>query len=123
MSKTFFPTVDKIKFEGKESKNPFAFKYYDENRVVAGKTLKDHFRFAIAYWHTFCGTGNDPFGPAPKFSHGTVLPMPSSAPRTKWMRRLSSSLKSVRRSTASTTLMWWTKEAQSTNRKNANKPW
>ena len=66
MSKTFFPTVNKIKYEGKESKNPFAFKYYDENRIVAGKSMKDHFRFAIAYWHTFCGTGNDPFGPGTK---------------------------------------------------------
>ncbi len=66
MSKTFFPTVNKIKYEGKESKNPFAFKYYDENRIVAGKSMKDHFRFAVAYWHTFCGTGNDPFGPGTK---------------------------------------------------------
>jgi xylose isomerase len=63
MSKTYFPTIEKIKFEGKGSKNPFAFKYYDENRVVAGKTMKEHFKFAIAYWHTFCATGADPFGP------------------------------------------------------------
>lgn len=63
MSKTYFPTIEKIKFEGKGSKNPFAFKYYDENRVVASKTMKDHFKFAIAYWHTFCATGADPFGP------------------------------------------------------------
>ncbi len=48
--------------KGPVSKNPLAFKYYDENKVVAGKTLKDHFRFAVAYWHSFCGTGNDPFG-------------------------------------------------------------
>lgn len=61
--KKFFPSVENIKFEGKQSKNPFAFKYYDENKVVNGKSLKDHFRFAVAYWHTFCGTGNDPFGP------------------------------------------------------------
>ena len=40
-----------------------AFKFYDENRVVAGKTMKEHFRFAIAYWHSFNGTGGDPFGP------------------------------------------------------------
>ena len=67
MSKTYFSTIDKIKFEGKESTNPFAFKYYDENRVVmGGKTMKDYFRFAIAYWHTFCGTGNDLFGPGTK---------------------------------------------------------
>ncbi len=67
MSKSYFPTVGKIKYEGKESNNPFSFKYYDENRVVTGgKTMKEYFRFAIAYWHTFCGTGNDPFGPGTK---------------------------------------------------------
>src|SRR5690554_1894765 len=63
MSKTYFPNIEKIKFEGRESKNPLAFKFYDENRVIAGKTMKDHFRFGIAYWHSFCATGNDPFGP------------------------------------------------------------
>ncbi len=61
--KTYFPGIGKIKYEGKESDNPLAFKYYDENRKVAGKTLKEHLRFAVAYWHTFCGTGGDPFGP------------------------------------------------------------
>jgi xylose isomerase len=67
MSNAFFPTINKIKYEGKESTNPFAFKYYDENqKVVGGKTMKEYFRFAIAYWHTFCGTGNDPFGPGTK---------------------------------------------------------
>ncbi|UCS95237.1 xylose isomerase [Echinicola marina] len=63
MSKTYFPEIDKIKFEGKDSKNPFAFKYYDEQKVVAGKTMKEHFKFAIAYWHSFNATGDDPFGP------------------------------------------------------------
>ncbi len=60
--KEFFKGIGKISFEGKESDNPFAFKYYDENKVVAGKTMKEHFKFAIAYWHTFTGTGGDPFG-------------------------------------------------------------
>lgn len=63
MSDLFFPEIDKIKFEGKDSNNPLAFKYYDENRVIGGKSMKEHFRFAIAYWHSFCATGNDPFGP------------------------------------------------------------
>ncbi|MCC5936564.1 MAG: xylose isomerase [Lunatimonas sp.] len=63
MSKTYFPNIEKIKYEGKDSKNLLSFKYYDENRVIGGKTMKEHFRFAIAYWHSFCGTGNDPFGP------------------------------------------------------------
>jgi len=61
--KEYFPGISQIKYEGPDSKNPLAFKYYDENKVVAGKTMKDFFRFAIAYWHTFCGTGEDPFGP------------------------------------------------------------
>ena len=61
--KEYFPGIGKIKFEGRDSDNPLAFKFYDENKVVAGKTMKEHMRFAIAYWHTFCGTGEDPFGP------------------------------------------------------------
>ncbi len=62
-NKEYFKGIDQIKFEGPESRNPMAFKWYDENKVVAGKTMKDHLRFAVAYWHTFCGTGGDPFGP------------------------------------------------------------
>ena len=61
--KEYFPGIGKIKFEGRESDNLLAFKFYDENRVIAGKTMKEHLRFAVAYWHTFCGTGEDPFGP------------------------------------------------------------
>ena len=61
-AKEYFPGISKIQYEGPQSNNPLAFKYYDENKVVAGKPMKDHFRFAIAYWHTFCGTGADPFG-------------------------------------------------------------
>ncbi len=60
--KEYFKGIDKISYEGNKSDNPFAFKYYDENKLIAGKTMKDHFRFAVAYWHTFCGTGADPFG-------------------------------------------------------------
>ena len=62
----YFPGIGKIKYEGRDSDNPLAFKFYDENKVVAGKTMKEHLRFAIAYWHTFCGTGDDPFGPGTK---------------------------------------------------------
>lgn len=65
-NKEYFPGIGKIKFEGKESKNPLAFRYYDENKVVAGKTMKEHFRFAMAYWHTLCGNGGDPFGSGTK---------------------------------------------------------
>ena len=62
-TKTYFKGIDKIKFEGKESDNPLAFKYYNPDQVVAGKTMSEHFKFAVAYWHTFCGQGADPFGP------------------------------------------------------------
>lgn len=60
--KEYFKGIGKIPFEGSESSNPLAFKFYDEKKVVAGKTMKDHFRFAIAYWHSFGANGNDPFG-------------------------------------------------------------
>ncbi|MEX0719102.1 MAG: xylose isomerase [Balneolaceae bacterium] len=60
--KEYFEGTGKIEFEGPASDNPLSFKYYDENKVVAGKTMKEHFRFAVAYWHTFCDAGTDPFG-------------------------------------------------------------
>ena len=66
-NKEYFPGIGKIQFEGKESKNPLAFRYYEANRIVGGKTLKDHLRFAMAYWHTLCATGGDPFGPGTKY--------------------------------------------------------
>ena len=61
--KEYFKGIGAIKYEGKESHNPLAFKFYNPDQVVAGKMMKDHFKFAVAYWHTFCGTGADPFGP------------------------------------------------------------
>jgi xylose isomerase len=61
--KEYFPGIGKIKFEGVESRNPLAFKWYDETRVINGKSMKEYLRFAVAYWHTFCGDGGDPFGP------------------------------------------------------------
>ncbi len=63
MSNTYFSNIGKIPFEGKDSDNPLAFRFYDESKMIAGKTMKEHFKFAIAYWHSFCGTGGDPFGP------------------------------------------------------------
>lgn len=60
----FFKGIGQIKFEGLESDNPLAFRWYDANRVVAGKTMKEHFKFACAYWHSFNGNGSDPFGGA-----------------------------------------------------------
>ncbi|MCL6296429.1 xylose isomerase [Jejuia spongiicola] len=63
---TYFPKINKIKFEGRHSKNPLSFKWYDENQVINGKTMKAHLKFAVSYWHTFCGEGGDPFGPGTK---------------------------------------------------------
>jgi len=63
----YFPGIDQIQFEGRESDNPLAYKTYYPSRIVAGKTMEEHLRFAVCYWHTFCATGADPFGP------GTVV--------------------------------------------------
>ena len=62
MAKEYFPEIGKIQFEGPESKNPMAFHYYDAERVVAGKTMKEWMRFAMAWWHTLCAEGGDQFG-------------------------------------------------------------
>jgi len=58
-----FPGIEKIQYEGPSSKNPLAFRHYNEDEVVEGKSMKDHMRFSVVYWHTFRGTGSDPFGP------------------------------------------------------------
>ena len=60
--KEFFPTVGEVRYEGKESKNPLAFRWYDAEKVVMGKKMKDWLRFSMAYWHTLCAGGSDPFG-------------------------------------------------------------
>ena len=62
-NKEYYKGVGSIQFEGKASDNPFAYKYYNPDQIVAGKTMRDHFKFAIAYWHSLCGQGGDPFGP------------------------------------------------------------
>ncbi len=59
----YFKDIGPIRYEGLESDNPLCFRWYDENRVVGGKTLKEHLRFACAYWHSFVNEGSDPFGP------------------------------------------------------------
>ena len=58
----YFQDIPPIKFEGKDSKNPLAFKYYQADRKILGKTLEDHLRMAVCYWHTFNWPGGDPFG-------------------------------------------------------------
>jgi len=63
----FFPDVPAIQYEGPRSANPLAFKSYNAEEMIAGKSMRDHLRFAVAYWHTFRGTGSDPFGSATIF--------------------------------------------------------
>ena len=58
----FFPDVPKIQFGGPKSRNPLEFKYYNPDEVVGGKTMKEHLRFSVVYWHTFCNPLSDPFG-------------------------------------------------------------
>ncbi|OOF79206.1 xylose isomerase [Rodentibacter caecimuris] len=58
----YFNKIDKITFEGVDSTNPFAFKHYDANQIILGKTMAEHLRLAVCYWHTFCWNGNDMFG-------------------------------------------------------------
>jgi xylose isomerase len=61
-TKKYFKNIGQIKYEGPQSDNPFAYRWYDENKVVGGKTMKEYLRFACAYWHSFVGSGADPFG-------------------------------------------------------------
>ena len=83
MSKEYYKGIKKIEFEGRDSDNPLAFKYYDPNKIVAGKTMKEHFKFAIAYWHTFCGVGSDPFGPGTQNFEWDKSPDPIQAAKDK----------------------------------------
>jgi xylose isomerase len=62
-NREYFPGIGKINYEGVQSDNPLAFKWYDEQRIIAGRPMKDVMKFAVAYWHSFCNTGGDPFGP------------------------------------------------------------
>jgi xylose isomerase len=81
--KEAYPGIGKIEFEGKKSKNPLAFRWYNPEEKVGGKTMKDHLRFAIAYWHSFCGDGSDPFGNATR-----LYPWKDSANDDKTKQRL-----------------------------------
>ena len=62
-NKEYFKGIGKIKYEGPKSDNPLAYKWYNEDHVIAGKTMKEYLKFAVAYWHSFCNVGSDPFGP------------------------------------------------------------
>lgn len=62
-NREYFPGIGRIRYEGPGTDNPLAYRWYDEDRVVGGKTMKEILRFAVAYWHSFCNAGGDPFGP------------------------------------------------------------
>ena len=64
--KEYFPSIGKIKFEGKDSKNPMAYRYYDAEKVILGKPMKEWLKFAMAWWHTLCAEGGDQFGTGTK---------------------------------------------------------
>jgi xylose isomerase len=66
-NKEYFKGLGQVKYEGPESDNPMSFRWYDENKMVGGKSLKEHLRFACAYWHSFVNEGSDPFGPGTHF--------------------------------------------------------
>jgi len=81
--KEYFKGIGEIKFEGKASDNPLAFKYFNPEQMVAGKSMNEHFKFAIAYWHTFCGQGSDPFGPGTQNFAWDQSPDPVQAAKDK----------------------------------------
>ena len=62
MTHSFFADISPVKYEGKDSDNPLAYRHYNPDEIVMGKRMEDHLRFAIAYWHSFAWEGNDPFG-------------------------------------------------------------
>ncbi|MBC9912209.1 xylose isomerase [Chitinophaga varians] len=79
----YFKGIGQIRYEGPESDNPLAYRWYDEHRLIAGKSMKELFRFAVCYWHTFCGTGGDPFGPGTKHFPWLVSADPMQSAKDK----------------------------------------
>ena len=82
-TKEFFPGIGKIQFEGKESKNPMAFRYYDAKKVVLGKTMAEWLKFAMAWWHTLCAEGGDQFGGGTKTFPWNTASCPVQAAKDK----------------------------------------
>ncbi len=80
---TYFPGIEQIQFEGPESDNPLSFKSYEPDRVVAGKTMEEHLRFAVCYWHNFCADGADPFGPGTRKQPWAVKGDPGARSRDR----------------------------------------
>jgi xylose isomerase len=77
----YFPEVQTIRYEGPGTTNPLAFRHYNPDEVVEGKTMRDHLRFSVAYWHTLRGMGGDPFGP------GCARCGPGRTAPTRWRWR------------------------------------
>ena len=108
-TKTYFPSIGKINFEGKESKNPLAFRYYNPDKVVYGRKMKDWFKFSMAYWHTLCSESSDPFGGNTKSFDWNKATDPVQAAKDKldagfeFMQKLALSI------TVSMILIWLTK--------------
>jgi len=71
--RTHFPQIRAIAYEGAGTERALAFRHYDPEEVIEGKTMSAHLRFSIAYWHSFRGVGADPFGPAPSKGPGKKL--------------------------------------------------
>ena len=122
-SREFFPGIGQIKFEGRESDNPLAFKWYDENKMIAGKKLKDHVKFAVAYWHSFCNTGGDPFGPGTKQFPWNHQPMPCRRQKIKWTQLLNSSPNLELLIIVFMISIWWMKDLRPQNMKKDCRPW
>lgn len=83
MAKEFFPEIGKIKFEGKESKNPLAYHYYDADKVIMGKKMSEWLKFAMCWWHTLCAEGSDQFGPGTKTFPWNAAECPIQAAKDK----------------------------------------
>lgn len=79
----YFKGIGQVKYEGPQSDNPFAYKWYNPDYKINGKTMKELFKFAVSYWHTFCGTGGDPFGPGTKQFPWLVSPDPAQSAKDK----------------------------------------
>ena len=79
--RVFFPEVKRVQFEGRQSKNPLAFRYYNPEQVIGGKTMAEHLRFSMAYWHTMTGTGRTCLAVGRLSGLGTTLATQWTSPR------------------------------------------
>lgn len=101
-TKEYFPGIGKIKFEGVESRNPLAFRYYDPEKVIMGKKMKDWLKFSMAWWHTLCAEGSDQFGGGTKKFPWNVATDKVQAAKIRWMLVSNSCRRSVSSIIAST---------------------